>query len=145
MTIVLRCSQPPPSVNRAWRMFRRRMTRSAAFKAWEKLALQEFGTVKPELPSLCYWSTKIFVPVIVNRPDLDNMTKACHDAIVRAKLAPDDFYLVQTRLEYWAGEYLIIHLTEEPFAKWEAILKTTTTTKRRMKAAKLAQHSPRLV
>jgi Holliday junction resolvase RusA-like endonuclease len=145
VTIVLRCSQAPPSVNRAWRMFRGRMTRSAEFRAWEKLALKEFGAVKSDLPALCYWSTVIFVPVIQHRPDLDNMTKACHDAIVRANLAPDDFYLVQTRLQYWAGNYLIIHLSEEPLEKWQAILKTTTTTARKMRQAKIAQSSPRLV
>lgn len=149
MTIVLRHSTPPPSVNRAWRMFRGHMVKSKEFKDWDKAAVQSFQAslrkTDERLPTLCYWSTKIFVPVIANRPDIDNVVKAVHDTIRREKIAPDDYYLVKTSLEYWPGDYLIIHLSEEPLEKWQAILKTTTDTARKMKKAKLSQLSPRLV
>jgi Holliday junction resolvase RusA-like endonuclease len=147
VTIVLRCDKAPPSVNRAWRMDRKngRMHRSSEFVTWEKKAVEQFKRTNAQLPSLCYWSAKIFVPVIQYRPDIDNMCKGTIDAIVRAKLAPDDFYAVKLQLEYWAGDIMIIHLTEEPLEKWQAILKTTKDTIRKMNKAKLARSSLRLV
>lgn len=147
MVSVLRCDDPPPSVNRAWRMNKAsgHMHRSTEFKTWEAKAVAQFKRTPRELPALCYWSVKVFVPVIRHRPDIDNMSKGVIDAIVRADLAPDDFYAVKTQFEYWAGDYLVCHLKEEPIEKWQAILKTTKDTMRKMKAAKLSQHSPRLV
>lgn len=144
MTIVLRHADPPPSVNRAWRNFRGRMVQSSEFKNWKKAAVASFQRQGLSLPSSCFWSTKIFMPGS-SRIDLDNCNKAIHDAIVEAKIAPDDFYLVNSNQTYWDGEYLIIHLKEEPIDKWAATLKTSRAIIRRMEKAKIAHGSQLLV
>lgn len=90
----------PPSTNALWRLIRNRsrrrgggshVVRSRAYEEWLQVAvpLLRFGLARPPLPAR--------IQIIIrggegwnNRRDLDNTIKATVDAIVHARLIPDD-------------------------------------------------------
>lgn len=112
------------------------MTRSAEYKAWEKLAIEAFEKhAADRLPDLCYWRTEIYIPRNESRFDLDNMIKPVHDAIVRAKLTPDDRYLVKTTVSFWEGSHLLIYVHHERLDLWQRIMKPSVQILRRMQKA----------
>jgi Holliday junction resolvase RusA-like endonuclease len=124
ISLKLRLNDPPPSVNQAWRMFRGHMVRSAEFKNWEKAAIVEAQKQVDgaKLPTWCYWRTDIAIPRSKTRIDADNAGKAIHDALKKSGLTPDDFYLVDTRARYWAGDYLLITIHEAETEEWLKVM-----------------------
>lgn len=132
----LRLSDPPPSVNRAWRMFRGHMVRSAEFKKWEAAAIAVFQKQADgaKLPAWCYWRTDIAVPRSKTSVDADNFGKAVHDALKKSGITPDDFYLVDTRTRYWAGDYLLITVSEGDINEWLKIMNPSREIAKKLKA-----------
>lgn len=136
--LTFRLDDPPPSVNRAWRMFRGRMVRSPEFKAWEKVAILHLTMQARKvgrLPELCYWRTEIHVPRSKSRADIDNFCKAIHDALVRAGITPDDRYLVKTTIGFWTGDYLIVNVKHERLDEWLPIMAPSREVLKRLRLA----------
>lgn len=138
ISLKLRLPDPPPSVNRAWRMFRGHMVRSDTFKRWEANALYVFhGQVDGEkLPAWCYWRADIAIPRSKVSGDIDNLAKGLLDAVVRAGLTPDDRYVVDLRLRFWAGDHVIINLSEAETELWLKEMNASPATRKKMR-----QHS----
>jgi Holliday junction resolvase RusA-like endonuclease len=135
MLLKLRHSEAPLSVNRAWRKFRGHMVRSPEFKNWEASAVANFqqSAAGARLPEWCYWAVDIYIPRRQYRSDIDNGAKAVIDAIVRAGLTPDDRYVVDSRLRFWGGNYLLVYVKDERLDTWLDVMNPSPAILRKMR------------
>lgn len=92
MITTLHISQPPTSTNKLYTPNRRTggMYISDDYKAWRKLADAEIMIQRPK-PHAGKVEIRVLVPNSVSgNADASNFLKAAEDAVVRAKIIPDD-------------------------------------------------------
>ncbi len=125
----LKLIDPPPSVNNATVPIRRKLKTGAFqvvkvaskdYAAWMTHAQYQLNS-QIGLPDKCYWRADVKIPAAKTAADLDNMGKGIFDALHKSKKTPDDRYLVDLRLRWWAGDHVSIWLVEEDATKWGPI------------------------
>jgi hypothetical protein len=93
---------------------------SEEYAAWMTHAQYQLNSQRG-LPDKCYWRADIKIPGHKTAADLDNMGKGIFDALHKSGKTPDDRYLVDVRLRWWAGEKVAIIVAEEDAETWGPI------------------------
>lgn len=128
---LLRISEPPPSVNRAWRSIGGRTLVSKEMRAWKALAAAELAT-QPGIAGPCYWSAEILIPGHSTKSDLDNLAKGILDALHAAGKTPDDRYLVDLRLRFCIGHEVQISVRQEYAKRWGEVRRASKALVRKL-------------
>lgn len=129
----LKLLEVPPSVNRMWRATpsgngKARNVLSAEGRAWKEAAIYYLNPQKGIGDEKGFWGINVRIPGGPRQPDLDNFSKGILDALHEARKTPDDRYLVQMHVEFYAGSIVEIEVWREPLLFWAAIKGTSKAT-----------------
>ena len=113
----------PPSVNESKTIRDRRLVHTAKFKKWQDDAILELSLQRRKLSGPCYYRSEILIPRCQSSADLDNFPKSIHDALHKAGRTPDDRYLVDFRVKFYAGNVVVIAIKKESLGPWIKIMK----------------------
>lgn len=94
----------PPSVNRYWRTFQKRMIISQEGRAYREAVGDQITLQK----AICHFAGPLKIEIQAHRPDkrrrdLDNLLKASLDGLAHAGVYNDDSQIVDLRI-FWADE-----------------------------------------
>ena len=90
-------------------------------RAWKKAKSLELMGQRGIGPEPCYWRADILIPGKGARCDLTNYEKALTDILVETEKAPDDRYLVDFRIRFHGGDFVVIAIKREELNKWATI------------------------
>ena len=127
---------PPLSVNDSLAAYQGRLIKTKKGRAWVKSMNKELTFQSGELPIPCYFEIDIYTPGQYAK-DIDNCIKPLIDVLVKAKRIPDDFYMMRVVNQFARCDKIIVHISELPLEKWQAVKNPSPGTLGKLRKAQI--------